>query len=464
MNSESLQLPLHAIPPSEWTPQLQEWEQQMKSAPYRSYLYSYPHKTAYRELDPPYSLQQLWEQEQLESYFLYMHIPFCGARCGFCNLFTLPDKRVDVHQQYVDALERQAKQWAPLVARRPFSRFAIGGGTPTLLQPDQLNRLFDIAEHIMGLDPTHASISVETSPDTVTPERLDILKRRGTDRVSMGIQSFVESESKAIYRPQKPELVREALRMLVDYDFPLLNVDLIYGLPEQTVETWLYSVDQALSYDPGEIFIYPLYIRENTILKPGHTGLEQDIRLELYHAARTRLEAAGYTQYSMRRFAKPLSSSKQLLPYSCQEEGMAGLGCGARSYTREVHYASHYGVSAATTRSIIEDYVAAERHDQANYGFVLNQEERQRRFILKAILHREGLTISDYVERFGQSPLTHFPELQNLIWTGMAELVEDEQQSQVLQLTTEGLAYSDGIGDWFISEDVYALMEGYVGS
>ncbi|MBC2632121.1 radical SAM protein, partial [Salmonella enterica subsp. enterica serovar Enteritidis] len=185
----------------------------------------YPHKTAYRELDPPYDLQSLWEQEQLESYFLYMHIPFCGARCGFCNLFTLPDKRVDVHEQYVDALERQAKQWAPLVARRPFSRFAIGGGTPTLLQPDQLNRLFDIAENIMGLDPRHASISVETSPDTVTPERLEILKRRGTDRVSMGIQSFVESESKAIYRPQKPELVREALRMLVDYDFPLLNVD-----------------------------------------------------------------------------------------------------------------------------------------------------------------------------------------------------------------------------------------------
>ncbi|MBJ8192550.1 radical SAM protein, partial [Bacillus cereus] len=100
-----------------------------------------------------------------------------------------------------------------------------------------VERLFDIAENIMGLDPKRASISVETSPDTVTEDRLEVLKRRGTDRVSMGIQSFVESESAAIYRPQKPKLVREALERLVEYNFPLLNVDLIYGLPGQTVGT-----------------------------------------------------------------------------------------------------------------------------------------------------------------------------------------------------------------------------------
>lgn len=95
--------------------------------PYRSYLYSYPHKTAYRELDPPLQLESLWERENTDTYFLYMHIPFCAARCGFCNLFTLPDRREDTHERYVDALERQAKQWAPITSRRPYSRFAIGG-------------------------------------------------------------------------------------------------------------------------------------------------------------------------------------------------------------------------------------------------------------------------------------------------------------------------------------------------
>ncbi|MCL6662609.1 MULTISPECIES: STM4012 family radical SAM protein [Paenibacillus] len=430
--------------------------------PYRSYLYSYPHKTAYRELDPPLPLGPLWERENTDTYFLYMHIPFCAARCGFCNLFTLPDRRDDTHERYVDALERQAKQWAPITSRRPYSRFAIGGGTPTLLNEVQLNRLFDIAEHVMGLDPAKASISVETSPDTVTEAKLAIMKERSVDRISMGIQSFIEAEASAIYRPQKPQEVERALEKLTRYDFPLLNLDLIYGLPGQTVESWIYSLERVLAYEPGEIFIYPLYTRENTIVKPDDIRRQgPDIRMELYKAARETLKSKGYVQYSMRRFAKEQSSSKVLLPYSCQEEGMVGLGCGARSYTSEVHYASKYGVSYKATQSIIADYVATERYDVADYGIVLSREEQRRRFILKALLHREGLTLSDYQQRFGTDVMSDYVWLAELLTEGMAELESDEGK-QVLRLTEEGLGYSDAIGDWLISAEIREQMEGFV--
>lgn len=430
--------------------------------PYRSYLYSYPHKTAYRELDPPLQLESLWERENTDTYFLYMHIPFCAARCGFCNLFTLPDRREDTHERYVDALERQAKQWAPITSRRPYSRFAIGGGTPTLLNEVQLNRLFDIAEHVMGLDPAQASISVETSPDTVTEAKLAIMKERSVDRISMGIQSFIEAEASAIYRPQKPQEVERALEKLTRYDFPLLNLDLIYGLPGQTVESWIYSLERVLTYEPGEIFIYPLYTRENTIVKPDDIRRQgPDIRMELYKAARETLKSKGYVQYSMRRFAKEQSSSKVLLPYSCQEEGMVGLGCGARSYTSEVHYASKYGVSYKATQSIIADYVATERYDVADYGIVLSREEQRRRFILKALLHREGLTLSDYQQRFGTDVMSDYVWLAELLTEGMAELESDEDK-QVLRLTEEGLGYSDAIGDWLISAEIREQMEGFV--
>ncbi|WP_418039066.1 STM4012 family radical SAM protein [Paenibacillus xylanilyticus] len=432
--------------------------------PYRSYLYSYPHKTAYRELDPPLPLGPLWERENTDTYFLYMHIPFCAARCGFCNLFTLPDRRDDTHERYVDALERQAKQWAPLTSRRPYSRFAIGGGTPTLLNEVQLNRLFDIAENVMGLDPAHASISIETSPDTVTEGKLALLKERSVDRVSMGIQSFIEAEAAAIYRPQKPQEVERALEKLARYDFPLLNLDLIYGLPGQTVESWLYSLERVLSYEPGEIFIYPLYTRENTIVKPEDIQRQgPDIRMELYTAARETLKSRGYVQYSMRRFAKESSShaSKELLPYSCQEEGMVGLGCGARSYTSEVHYASKYGVSYKATQSIIADYVVTERYDVADYGIVLSREEQKRRFILKALLHREGLTLDDYLQRFGSEVMTDYAWLSELLTEGMA-VIEQENEHQVLRLTEEGLGYSDAIGDWLISAEIREQMEGFV--
>ncbi len=441
---------------------VQAWKQELAAAPYRSYLYSYPHKTAYRPFDTPKPLADLWRDEPADSFFLYMHIPFCGARCGFCNLFTLPDKREDVHKRYVDALERQAREWAGF-ASRPFARFAIGGGTPTLLRADQLTRLFDIAEGIMGLNPAEASISVETSPETVDAERLRILKDRGVDRVSMGIQSFIEAEAAAIYRPQKPDEVRRALELLGSFDFPLLNLDLIYGLPGQTLETWLYSLEQALAYRPGEIFLYPLYTREHTILKPGDVQAAgpEDLRLLMYAAACERLTERGYEQFSMRRFARRdaagYSPDKTLLAYGCQEEGMMGLGCGARSYTRNVHYASRYGVSRKATESIIADYVAAERHDTADYGFVLNADEQRRRFVLKSILHSEGLNLAEYGQRFGTEAFDDLPELRLLTESGLGAI-----EDGVLRMGREGLGYSDAIGDWLISEPVRSRMAEFV--
>ncbi|MEK3722411.1 STM4012 family radical SAM protein [Paenibacillus sp. FSL H8-0034] len=438
---------------------LELWKKQLMADPYLSYLYAYPHKTAYRELDPPLSLPGLWEKEQGESFFLYMHIPFCAMRCGFCNLFTLPDRRDDVHEQYVAALERQARQWAPFVSHRPASRFAIGGGTPTLLNEVLLDRLFVIAEEVIGLDLSRTSISVETSPDTVTEGRISLLKQRTVDRVSMGIQSFTDTETTAIHRPQKKAEVVRALELLKQADFPILNLDLIYGLPGQTMVSWLYSLDSAIAYEPEEIFIYPLYTRENTFLKPEQVSASgHDIRMDCYRAACDRLASAGYVQYSMRRFAKPDAAPvKELLPFSCQEEGMIGLGCGARSYTRNVHYASRYGVSYKATKSIIADYVATTDYTKADYGFVLNIAEQKRRFILKAILHREGLELVSYEQRFGTGALDDYPELYLLIDSDLAQTANG-----ILLLTDQGLAYSDAIGDWFISGEVKDLMKEHV--
>ncbi|ULL16871.1 coproporphyrinogen III oxidase family protein [Paenibacillus sp. H1-7] len=438
---------------------LRSWKDSITTEPYRSYLYSYPHKTSYRELETKLALSELWGKELAETFFLYMHIPFCGARCGFCNLFTLPDKRADVHAEYVDALERQAKQWAPFIRNKPVARFAIGGGTPTLLEPVQLERLFHIAEHVIGMDPSSVSISVETSPETVTSERLSILKNRRVDRVSMGIQSFIETEAEAIYRPQKPQEVERALEQLKRYQFPILNLDLIYGLPGQTLDSWMYSLDKALSYEPEEIFIYPLYTREHTIVKPEQIRRSgEDQRVRFYIAARERLLKQGYTQYSMRRFAKAeAGSEKRLLPYGCQEEGMIGLGCGARSYTRTVHYSSRYSVGRSATASIIADYVAAADYTQADYGIVLSKDDQQRRFILKALLHTEGLALSSYSDRFTTSALIDYPELNLLVHTDLAVI-----ENEVLRLTEEGLMYSDAIGDWFISPDIRARMESCV--
>ncbi|WP_248928702.1 STM4012 family radical SAM protein [Paenibacillus hamazuiensis] len=439
---------------------VKQWKESLRSDPYRSYLYAYPHKTAYRNFEKPIPLSQLWSDEPAETYFLYMHIPFCGARCGFCNLFTLPDKNTDMHEKYVEAIERQARQWSPFVSNKPFARFAMGGGTPTLLQPAHLERLFGVAVNVMGLHLESASISIEVSPETVTREKLQMLKDHRVDRVSMGVQSFVGAEAAAVFRPQQPMQVVHALELLRGYDFPILNLDLIYGLPGQTLDSWLYSLEQALSYQPEELFLYPLYTRDHTLVKTEDVRGGDDSRMMLYLAARDRLRAEGYKQTSMRRFSKADSTSasgKLLLPYSCQEEGMVGLGCGARSYTRSVHYSSRYAVSRKATAAIIDDFVAAQQYDQADYGIVLSEAEQRRRYVLKAILHSDGLSLNDYSARYGGSALEDHAELVLLLQSGWADLDAGD-----LRLTDEGLAYSDAIGDRLISAEIRARMEEYV--
>src|SRR5260370_42689797 len=133
-----------------------------KPSPYVSYAYSYPHKSAYGPLDPPVGLKPLWQAENCKALFLYVHIPFCEMRCGFCNLFARAGGDDNLVEAYLDALQRQAQILAEATAgNRAFARFAIGGGTPTYLTARQLERLFDLAERSFGVSPRRIPTSVE---------------------------------------------------------------------------------------------------------------------------------------------------------------------------------------------------------------------------------------------------------------------------------------------------------------
>src|SRR5439155_17301198 len=135
---------------------------------------------------------------------------------------------------------------------------------PTYLSESELSELLDLAERVMGADARAIPTGVETSPDTCTPGKVALLKSRGVERVSIGVQSFIESEAANSGRPQSRKDVDAALSLLADAQFATLNLDLIYGLPGQTVETWLYSLRKSLRYSPQELYLYPLYVRPLT--------------------------------------------------------------------------------------------------------------------------------------------------------------------------------------------------------
>lgn len=196
--------------------------------PYQSYVYAYPHKTAYRPLADRPALRALWAGERKDALSLYLHIPFCEVRCGFCNLFTRIGAPDELTTRYLDALDRQATAVRDALGDTDPVRFAaaaFGGGTPTFLTAAELERLCDIAEKRMGADLRSVPLSVETSPSTATADRLAVLADRGTTRISIGVQSFVEAEARAAARPQRRADVEAALDRIRDARIPILNIE-----------------------------------------------------------------------------------------------------------------------------------------------------------------------------------------------------------------------------------------------
>ncbi|MBY8341021.1 STM4012 family radical SAM protein [Streptomyces spinosirectus] len=452
------------------------------TSPYQHYVYAYPHKTAYRRLPDRPTLRSLWANEDKSALSLYLHIPFCEVRCGFCNLFTRIGAPDGLTSAYLDALERQAD--AVREALRPggqvrFSTAALGGGTPTFLTAPELDRLCDIAEHRMGADLRAIPLSVEASPATATTDRLTVLAERGTTRLSLGVQSFVDSEARAAVRPQRRADVEAALARIRDTGIPVLNIDLIYGIAGQTEQTWLRSLDAALDWLPEELYLYPLYVRPLTGLDRHRTGngpdpAWDDQRLRLYRAGRDHLLARGYTQQSMRMFRRIDAPRQGADDYACQTDGMIGLGCGARSYTAGLHYSFDYAVGMHEIRGIIDDYVCTGDFTRAEVGYRMDAHEARRRHLLQSLLQAEGLTVADYRARFGAEPLDDFgPELQLLADRGwLTDTTTDTTTDPSpgpnpgpgfarLRLTPEGLAHSDAIGPELFSPAVRAAMAAY---
>jgi oxygen-independent coproporphyrinogen-3 oxidase len=424
---------------------------------YQSYVYAYPHKTAYRRIEPNEPLGPLWAGERRDALFAYFHIPFCEQRCGFCNLFTRPVPPEELVAAYMTALARQVA-----VVRRAldeggafqFARAAIGGGTPTLLAPGQLEQLFGLVRAIGAR--AEIPMSVETSPETALVDRLAVVVAGGADRISIGVQSFLESECKAVNRPQQPGEVHRALRAIRDAGPATLNVDLMYGLPGQTAATWRTTLRSALEYKPEEVYLYPLYVRPLTTL--GKKGAEtfDEHRVGLYDQGRAMLLEAGYRQISLRMFRRGASATGPV--YCCQDDGMVGLGCGARSYTRGLHYSTEWAVGARGVRDIIDRWVQRGEAEfaVADYGFRLDADEQRRRWLILSLLSDEGLDLAAYHAKYGAAVADHVPELAELAPHGLAE-----QRGNVLALTHAGLAHADAIGPWLYSADVRTRMAEY---
>ena len=431
---------------------------------YSSYIYSFPHKKSYREFEKNENLAELWGNGDNSAISLYIHIPFCTNKCGYCNLMStvcFSDERLE---QYVNKLIEEIKAYGKMgIAgaennKAGFSSVILGGGTPTVLGMGLMEKLFMSLEKYLNIDFEKTFFSIETSPKTLSGEYFQFLKKYHLNRLSIGVQSFFDNELKEIYRNEPEKDIENALKILFSEEnsIEIRNLDLIYGLPGQTMKTWEESLNRVISYKPEEIFIYPLYVREKTKLFENYMA-DPELMGQMYDNAVGILSENGYVQTSMRNFIAESMKEKLYPDYSCQENKMLGIGCGARSYIGNVHYSRKYAVEDVNINNIINDYLKEEDFTFAGYGYKLSEEEQKIKYVLKSILKITGFNPEDYSEKFHTDPLTEFSELGRLINEGY--LIREGNR---IFPSAKGLKYSDYIGTLFITDEIKRKMEEFM--
>ena len=275
----------------------------------------------------------------MRSLGLYIHIPFCKAKCIYCDFYSLPRAEGQM-DAYVSALTAQLATWREHTADCTVDTVYFGGGTPSYLGPDRLCRLLDAVFQSYRVAPG-AEITLETNPDSAQDiSALRQLHNAGFDRLSLGMQSADDAELRRIGRVHTHAQTVRAVENARAAGFDNLSLDLIYGLPEQTMTRWQANLDAALSLAPEHLSCYGLKVEEGTPLfaqRKRFTLPDDDAQADMYLYTVAALGEMGYEQYEISNFAKSGKESRHNLKYWRMEE-YAGFGPGAHSDFGGVRY------------------------------------------------------------------------------------------------------------------------------
>jgi oxygen-independent coproporphyrinogen-3 oxidase len=270
---------------------------------------------------------------------LYIHVPFCRSRCHFCA-FYLEIYRDDRVQSFMTALLREMQVHAAqqtLTGRR-FDSVYFGGGTPTALSTEDLCTILSAVRTTFGLT-SDAEITIEAHPDTVTVEGLRVLSAAGVNRISFGVQSLDEGELAQIGRPVQSDITHDAVASARQAGFTNINLDLMYGLSGQTLDSWLETVDRALTLEPTHVSCYALTVENHTrlivdIRRGVRDNPEELLQNAMEDEAARVLDAAGFHHYEISNYSRPGYDCRHNRLYWENGEYL-GMGPSAQSYLGE---------------------------------------------------------------------------------------------------------------------------------
>lgn len=369
---------------------------------------------------------------------IYIHIPFCKRKCAYCDFISFSDK-TKLIEKYVLALEKEIDKCNINKDNYIIKTIYFGGGTPSFIESkyiveilNNIKKKFNISEEV--------EITIEINPGTVTEEKLKDYYNAGINRISFGLQSTRSELLKLVGRIHSYSSFIEGYNLARKIGFKNINVDLMIGLPVQTLEDVKKDLERIIELKPEHISVYSLIVEEGTKIEEKIKNKElylspEELERKMYWEVKKQLEKAGYVHYEISNFAKPGYESKHNLSCWNQEEYL-GFGIAAHSYFNGERYSN------------TEDFDKYFEHpeDSKIIHEKQTQEDKQREFMLLGLRKIEGVKISDFKNKFIENPIYLYREsLSKLVTQGLIEIDIDS-----IRLTNRGIDLANLVWEEFV--------------
>ena len=365
---------------------------------------------------------------------IYIHIPFCKRRCIYCDFFSTT--RSEEKPTYVHALCQELQMRKDYLEGEEIETIYLGGGTPSQLSEDELKEIFTYIYKVYSVSPD-AEITLEANPDDLTPEYVAMLRQLPINRISMGIQTFQEETLKLLHRRHTAQQAIEAFKRCREAGFQNISIDLMYGLPGETLDTWKEDLQQAIALHPEHISAYHLIYEEGTALwklREQHQVEEadEDLSLTLFSTLIDELTTAGYQHYEISNFCLPGLHSRHNSSYWTEKKY---LGCGPSAH-------SFNGCSRQWNVASLEKYIRGIQEGEPDFEIEeLDLYTRYNDFVITSIRTCWGMSLSRLRSEYGEELYRYCLRMASShLDEGVLEISDD-----VLKLTRKGIFISDGI-------------------
>ncbi|MCS6800959.1 MAG: radical SAM family heme chaperone HemW [Chloroflexota bacterium] len=392
----------------------------------------------------------------MSAFGLYIHLPFCRTKCAYCD-FAVVVGRDRRRADYVAALIREMRGWGHALGRPAVPTIYFGGGTPSLLAPEQIAAILDVCREAFAVA-ADAEISLEANPSTADRASFRALRDAGVTRLSLGVQSFDDAELRFLGRQHCADDGRRAVEEARAAGFTNLSLDLIYGLPGQELASWQRTLAAAAALAPEHLSVYGLTIEPATELgRQRRRGLlpppDDDLAAAMYELSDEILGASGYQRYEIANFARPGFACQHNLRY-WRNQPFLGVGMGAHSSTVVARFANHRRLNAylaGMSTWEAPQFAAScipEAHGPIAWVETLPRETQLAETVILGLRLTDGLDLDAFAARFGERAETRWAAtLAELEAAGLATVT-----AGALRLTPRGRLLADEVFTRFLLE------------